>query len=130
MSLSMVTIFKGNVLSGISPLVGTTMAEHVGEVMVVEVHTIGIAVIVLPIRLVVHENFHGLSAMLKPDHEQDGGNRYEHHEQLYTCRHKRVHEVLDHLAERNCLPTVLSVEVLLWIYGRIMDAADDPWWTV
>merc|ERR1711924_391744 len=51
-------LLESVILAGIAPLVGTAMAEHVREVMMVEVNPVAVAVKVPPVRLTVHEDLH------------------------------------------------------------------------
>merc|ERR1719263_1234192 len=104
---------KGNVLARVAPLVGTAVAEHVGEVVVVKVYAVAVVVEVLEVLLAIHENLDGFTAVLHPSNKEDAANRNVDHEQLHTRPQQHIKPILEHLAERNRLETILRAEVLL-----------------
>merc|ERR1719188_462651 len=72
---SVVSALQGDILASVAPLVRAAVAELVGEVVVVEVHAVHVVVDVLPVLLAVHEDLHGLAALLQGAHGQDEQER-------------------------------------------------------
>merc|ERR1719502_273504 len=101
-----------------------------GEVVVIEVDTIGIIVIVLEVLLSIHEDLHWLTALLHPSNEEDAADWDEHLKDLHSRSHQVVAEVLDELAGWDGLETILGVEVPLWVDSWVVDASDNPRWSV
>mmetsp|Transcript_26147 Transcript_26147/g.57100 ORF Transcript_26147/g.57100 Transcript_26147/m.57100 type:complete len:205 (+) Transcript_26147:124-738(+) len=126
MTMAMTVLLERVILAGIAPLVRTAMAKHVREVMVVKVDAVGIAVVILPVRLAIHEDLHGLAPLLNvsdgadAQHWRDGANH------LHTRRQERVEEALHILHEADGLESVLRIEVHFGIDRRVVDAADYP----
>merc|ERR1711879_472519 len=106
------------------------MTEHMGEVVVIEVHAIGIVVIICKISLTIHKNLHWFTALLNPSDEKDATNRDPHHEKLYPHRQKVVEPTLNPLTESHGLKTILHVEVFVRINGGIVNSTNHPGWAV
>merc|ERR1719195_2481683 len=98
---------QSDVLARVPPLVGTTMAEHVGEVVVVEVHAIAITVKILKVVIAVHENLHWFAALFNKSDNEDATYRDPHHGCLHPHRQEVVKPALDPLAESHGVKPIL-----------------------
>merc|ERR1740130_1803441 len=126
----MMAILEGDVVAGIAPLVRTTVAELMGEVVMVEVNAVDVVVVMFSVCLTIHEDLHWFTTMFKPRHEEDATNGNTHHDQLHTRRQQAVGKVFHHVAEGHSLEAILRVEVLLRVDGWVVDTTDHPRWTV
>merc|ERR1719356_1986381 len=66
-----VVVLERDVQTGIAPLVRTTFAHLVREVVVIEVDAIVVVIEVLPVLFAVHEDLHGLAALLEDGNRED-----------------------------------------------------------
>mmetsp|Transcript_48678 Transcript_48678/g.115676 ORF Transcript_48678/g.115676 Transcript_48678/m.115676 type:complete len:211 (-) Transcript_48678:66-698(-) len=126
----MVIALESVVKACIAPLVRATVSKHVGEVVVIIQNTILPSVEVLPILLTIHEDFHGLTTMLKPDDCQHRGHRDPNADQDGSRSAVLVHEALEELPWCACVEAVLCIEVLDRVDGGVVDATHNPRRTV
>mmetsp|Transcript_12147 Transcript_12147/g.26965 ORF Transcript_12147/g.26965 Transcript_12147/m.26965 type:complete len:205 (+) Transcript_12147:133-747(+) len=121
---------KSDVLAGVAPLVGASLAELMRIVVVIEEDPVVEVVKVLEVLLAVHEDLHGLTALLEVGHQQDGASWNEDHEEHRAECQERVAQGPEPLHRGHRLEAILGVEVLLNVDGRIVDATNDPRRTV
>merc|ERR1719464_234113 len=77
-----VLVLERDVLAGVAPLVRAAVAHLVREVVVVEVDPVVVVVKVLPVFLAVHEDLHGLAALLEESEQEDAADRVDGLEEL------------------------------------------------
>merc|ERR1739845_77900 len=85
---------QGNVLACIAPLVCTTVAELVCEVVVVEVNTPHVTIGIFPIHLAIHEDLHRLTTVLQECEQEHSTYRQECHVELHSHTQHRIQEEL------------------------------------
>merc|ERR1719464_706599 len=121
-----VLVLERDVLAGVAPLVRAALAHLVREVMVIEVDPVVVVIKVLPVFLAVHEDLHGLAALLEEGEQEDTADRVDRLEELDPRREEVVEEALGVLLEGYRLEAVLRVEVLDGVDRGVVDAADVP----
>merc|ERR1711957_662416 len=94
--------------------------------VVIEIHAVAIAVEILPILLAIHEDLHGFAALFEDSDNQDHTDRKENLDNMAADGDPVVKPALGHLHQGHGLEAILSVEMPLWVNGRIMNAADHP----
>jgi len=124
----MAMALKSNVLASIAPLVCSSLAELVREVVVVKVHTIVVVVVILPILLAVHVDLHGLTAPLKTGDQEHTGYWNGYHAKHRARGQETVEKALHELHEGHSLKAVLRVEVDQWVDSRVVDSTAKPRW--
>eukprot|EP00397_Hematodinium_sp_SG-2012_P046366 GEMP01052353.1.p1 GENE.GEMP01052353.1~~GEMP01052353.1.p1 ORF type:complete len:201 (-),score=23.67 GEMP01052353.1:4-606(-) len=117
----MVSALEGDVI--VTPLLRTTMGQHVGEVMVIKIHAPVMGVKVLVVFFAVHDDFQRFTSVLQPANSKNAKNWQKDGTQKASSCPNTVKMDAGHLDIRHCLEAVLGVEKNVRINDRVMNTA-------